>query len=279
MADFEELWHELGPKILESPESDEPRLEFAARLDDERVRHRHEGKPSPRAELIYLQLKLAEMPTDHPEWFRVATRVRSLLIDHEQQWIPQELMSSGVLNATFYRGFVAKVTVAAWYLMDAASFLFRIAPIQHLDVVDVDSEKRLRRIVERLTELEVVADVRSLGLDSQGISNAENLYIGGWSGLRWLSLRYNNLDFKNVRLLLKSAPQSLVSIDLYGNAGDPAPQFNFDQGVVISSEPPTRDEEQLFDWRTARRSIAGREIHPDRFALSFGRAPRQFDLQ
>jgi len=131
MADFVQLWEELGPEILAAIESDEPRLEFAARLDNERVRRRREGQPSPspRSEFIYLQLKLARMSSDHPEWFRIATRVRSLLIDHEEHWIPEAFRMAGISNVTFYRGFVAKVTITASRLMEAARLLFPAAPI------------------------------------------------------------------------------------------------------------------------------------------------------
>jgi hypothetical protein len=279
MADFEQLWDELGPDILEKPELDEPRLEFAARLDDERVRRRREGKPSPRAEFIYLQLKLARMSPDHPEWFRIATRVRSLLIDHEKLWTPEAFRPPGILNVTFYRGFIAKVTIAAWYLMKMAQMLFGIAPVEHLDIVDVYGEKYLPGLILTLVNVEVISRVRSLGLDSQGISHAETLNLGAWSGLRWLSLRYNNLDAENVKLLLDSAPEKLRSIDLYGNAGDPAPRFSFDQGIVISSEPPPALKELPRDWRTERRAIAGREVHPDRFEMAFEGAAKQFDVQ
>jgi hypothetical protein len=279
MADFEQLWEELGPDILAKPELDEPRLEFAARLDDERVRRRREGQPFPQAEFIYLQLKLARMSPDHPEWFRIATRVRSLLIDHEELWTPEAFRTPGILNVTFYRGFVAKVTISASYLMERARLLFHTAPIEHLDLVDVDSEENFLRLTSRLVNAEVITRVRSLGLDSQRISHAETLNLGVWSGLRWLSLRYNNLDAENVRLLLKSAPLQLRSIDLYGNSGDPAPRFSFDQGVVISSELPPAEEDLPHDWRTERLAVAGREIHPDRFAMAFERAAKQVDLQ
>jgi hypothetical protein len=107
-AGFEQLWKQLAPDILGKPELDEPRLELAARLDDERVRRRLEGKPSPRAEFIYLQLKLAQMSSDPPEWFRIATRARSLLIDYGDLWTPEALRTPGILNVTFYRGFVAR---------------------------------------------------------------------------------------------------------------------------------------------------------------------------
>ncbi len=279
MADFEQLWEELRLDILTKLELDEPRLEFAARLDDERVRRRREGQPSPRAEFIYLQLKLARMSPDHPEWFRIATRVRSLLIDHEELWTPEAFRTAGISNVTFYRGFVAKVTVTASYLMETAPLLFQTAPIEHLDLVDVYAEENFSRLTSRLINAEVITRVRSLGLDSQGISHAENLNLAAWSGLRWLSLRYNNLDAKNVRLLLESAPPELRSIDLYGNAGNPAPRFSFDQGVVISSELPPTEENLPQDWRTERLAVAGREVHPDRFAMAFEGAAKQFDLQ
>lgn len=278
MADFEQLWEELGPDILAKLEQDEPRLEFAARLDDERVRRRREGQPSSRAEFIYLQLKLARMSLDHPEWFRIATRVRSLLIDHDGLWTPEAFRTAEVSNVTFYRGFVARVTVSASSLMEAARLLFDTAPIEHLDLVDVYAEE-FSRLTSSLINAGVITRVRSLGLDSQGISHAGNLNLGAWSGLRWLSLRYNNLDAENVRFLLNSAPPELRSIDLYGNAGDPAPRFSFDQGIVISSELPPAEEDLPQDWRIQRRAVAGREVHPDRFAMAFEGAAKQFDLQ
>jgi hypothetical protein len=145
--------------------------------------------------------------------------------------------------------------------------------------VDVYSEENFSRLTSSLVNAEVVTRVRSLGLDSQGISHTEKLNLGVWSRLRWLSLRYNNLDAENVRLLLESAPLELRSIDLYGNAGDPAPRFSFDQGVVISSELPPAEEDLPHDWRTERLAVAGKEIHPDRFAMAFEGAAKQFDVQ
>src|SRR5579872_6006148 len=197
MADFEQLWGELGPNILAKPELDEPRLEFAARLDEERAGRRRERQPSPRAEFIYLQLKLARVSPDHPEWFRIATRVRSLLIDHEGLWIPKAFQTAGISNVTFYRGFVAKVTISASHLLETARLLFHTAPIEHLDLVDVYGGENFSKLTTKLMNTEVITRLRSLGLDSQGISHAENLNLGVWSRLRWLSLRYNNLDAEN----------------------------------------------------------------------------------
>jgi hypothetical protein len=202
-----------------------------------------------------------------------------LLIDHEELWTPEAFRTPGILNVTFYRGFVSKVTITASYLMEMAGLLFGIAPVEHLDIVDVYSEKKLPKLISNLVDVGVISRVRSLRLDSQGISHAETLNLGAWSELRWLSLRYNNLDAENVKLLLDSAPEKLRSIDLYGNAGDPAPRFSFDQGIVISSELPLALKELPHDWRTERQAIAGREVHPDRFAMAFEGAAKQFDVQ
>ena len=135
--------------------------------------------------------------------------------------------------------FVAKITVPAYYLIEMARDLFAVAPIQHLDIVGIKNKKDLYRVVDTLTRVGAIARVRSLGLDSQRIESAETLNIDAWSGLHWLSLRYNRLGVNSVNRLLDSAPESLRSIDHYGNAGDPSQRVVFDQGIVISSELPS----------------------------------------
>jgi hypothetical protein len=268
MADAERLWEQLGSEILAHPEQDGPRLEFAARLDDEEEREGRKETPSFRADLIFLQLKLARMSPDHPEWFRIATRVRSLLIDHEKEWTPSLLRADNVLHVVFHRGFVAKLTIQAWYLIEMARDLFSSAPIQHLDIVGMKSEEDLQKVVATLRRTEVISRVRSLGLDSQRIKNVESLNLGAWSELRWLSLRYNGLTENSVLRLLDAAPATLRSLDFYGNEGDPSPRFIFDQGTVIAAEESPVDAVLLRDPRVRRHTEGGFELHPDRFAMA-----------
>jgi uncharacterized protein (TIGR02996 family) len=268
MADEESLWEKLGSDILEHPEHDRPRLEFAARLDEQDNDKFMQAPPSLRAELIFLQVKLARMSPDHPEWFRIATRVRSLLIDHEKDWTPSVLRSDQVLQVVFHRGFVAKLTIQASYLIEMARDLFDCAPIEHLDIVGMNGEDGLKPVVSTLKRTDTIARVRSLGLDSQRIENVESLSIAAWPQIRWLSLRYNRLTESSIRRLLNDAPKTLRSVDLYGNEGDPAPRFLFDQGTVIGSEQTSKDEELIYDFRVRRETAGGFELHPDRFAMA-----------
>jgi hypothetical protein len=269
MADAERLCEPIGSEILAHPKQDKPRLEFAVRLDDEEEPEGRKATPSPRADLIFLQLKLARMSPDHPEWFRIATRVRSLLIDHEKEWTPSLLRADNVLNAVFHRGFVAKLTIKARYLIEMARDLFKSAPIEHLDIVGMKSEEDLQKVVATLSRTEVISRVRSLGLDSQRIKNVESLNLGEWSQLRWLSLRYNELTEKSVHRLLHAAPPTLRSLDLYGNEGDPSPGFIFDQRTVIAAESSPVDAMLLRDSRVQRHAEGGFELYPDRFAMAF----------
>ena len=232
MATEAQLWERMGKDIIASPDNDELRLQFAAALEegDSVDENSHD-----RARFIHLQLALALMSPNDSEWMRLATEADSLLLKHEQEWIPKWYLEAEVRDPEFHRGFVECVTVSYSKVQDYHSKIFTQSPIRHLDFTDLWSPDLLHLLLYQLEQDGHLQRMISLRLDGQELEDQHIEFLNrpALSKLRWLSLAHNEIGYKGALALTQENLSGLEFVDLHGNPFDPVEQLSFDQGVVI----------------------------------------------
>lgn len=266
MPDEFDLWREMGGEILESPDSDSPRLRFAAALENMKDTS---DEARIRARFIRVQLRLASLETDHPEWMRLATEALSLILDYEKRWTPALYQKELIRRPEFHRGFVEYITVAAAELLEMRRVIFSDAPIRHLDIVELPDGNFLRRLFDELKEIPYFRNLVSLSLDGQNITNDDVEFLADLplTSLRWLSLAHNEIADRGVLTLVEKLAH-LRFVDLRDNPVDPIEELVFDQGVVT--------ERHLTHWGQdlphvpwlRRQVISGQLIYPSRFEVN-----------
>jgi uncharacterized protein (TIGR02996 family) len=113
-------------RIVEHPQEDGPRLEYADWLD---------SQSDPLGELIRVQCRLARLPADHASVLDLETRERRLLAEHEDEWTGD--LADMVDWATFRRGFIEEVGMSTEQFLANACALFQRAPIQEAHLGDL----------------------------------------------------------------------------------------------------------------------------------------------
>ena len=107
------FWQDIQSDRL----SDEPRLRYAAWLEDQ-------GEPL--GEFIQVQCRLADAPDSEIAW-EWERREQELLADHEDEWAGE---LRGLVDWwTFRRGFIEEIAVGAGRFLHHAETLFERAPI------------------------------------------------------------------------------------------------------------------------------------------------------
>lgn len=144
LAHPEVFWQE----ILREPWSDEPRLRYAAWLED---------LGEPLGEFIQVQCRLASAPDSEIAW-EWERREQELLADHEDEWAGEV---RGLVDwFTFRRGFIEEIAVGAGRFLQHAQRLFEAAPIQ------VAHLSRSRELMSTLAECPWLAPLRHLDLSN-----------------------------------------------------------------------------------------------------------------
>jgi uncharacterized protein (TIGR02996 family) len=126
--------------VLASPESTEPRLQYAAWLDE---------RCDPLGEFIRVQCLLARLPISDASVLELERREHELLAEHEYEWADR--MADLVDFWVFRRGFIEEVGLSAESFLEHAETLFNLAPLQ---------EVHLTRINGHLAELTEVPELR-----------------------------------------------------------------------------------------------------------------------
>ncbi|MCI0683908.1 MAG: TIGR02996 domain-containing protein [Gemmataceae bacterium] len=134
--------------ILEDPQNDEPRLRYAAWLDDQ---------GDPLGEFIHVQCRLASAPDSGIAW-EWERREQELLAEHEDDWAAD--VRGLVEWWTFRRGFIEEIAVAAGRFLQYADRLFDQAPILVVHL------SRSREHVEALAECHWLLRLRHLDLSN-----------------------------------------------------------------------------------------------------------------
>ncbi len=133
--------------IRERPDDDGPRLIYADYLED---------KGDPRGPFIRIQCALAKLGEADPRRAFLEERERFLLEANRHIWSNS---FRGLTSAEeFQRGFVETVNIEARVLLLRTEQLFRLAPIQHLRLLDAAGllpEVMACSQLQRLTEITV----------------------------------------------------------------------------------------------------------------------------
>jgi uncharacterized protein (TIGR02996 family) len=138
-------------EILENPMSDEPRLRYAAWLEEQ-------GEPL--GEFIQVQCRLAAAPDCGIAW-EWERREQELLAEHEDEWAAD--VRGLVEWWTFRRGFIEEIAVSAGRFLQHADRLFDQAPILVVHM------SRSREHVEALAECHWLLRLRHLDLSNNFI--------------------------------------------------------------------------------------------------------------
>jgi uncharacterized protein (TIGR02996 family) len=199
--------------IHSAPWSDEPRLRYAAWLEEE---------AEPLGEFIQVQCRLAAAPESEIAW-EWERREQELLADHEEEWAGE---LRGLVDwFTFRRGFIEEISVSAGRFLQHAQRLFEAAPIQvaHLSrsreympaLANCPWLARLRHLdlsnnfvrdhgAELLAESPQLAQLHSLNLSSAALGDAGARALAmspNLMGLRELYLCDNRIGPAGARAL------------------------------------------------------------------------------
>ncbi|HET7499443.1 MAG TPA: TIGR02996 domain-containing protein [Kofleriaceae bacterium] len=217
--------------VTAAPRDDAPRLAYADLLAPARPE---------RAELIRLQIARGSGPP--------TSRERELLRRHGAEWArPLDPFARAVTRPrpdpgwAFDRGFVAFLRTDADVVLGLGERLFRMAPIEHLDLVGAPD-------VRPVLGSPLLGHLRSLGLPGCALDDAAAIALAAnpaLAGLRWLDLRDNQIRDRGMAALADSPTIRAIPIVLLGgNPRDPSEQHSLDwDGSVADSWLPSLGEE------------------------------------
>jgi uncharacterized protein (TIGR02996 family) len=114
-------------EILAQPDDDTPRLIFADWLEDQ-----NDPTSAARAEFIRVQVQLARMNDMDRRRPTLAARQWELLEHYGRVW--SQPVQGLVSDWTFHRGFIDEVRVEAQTFIQRSGELFRLTPIQHVNL-------------------------------------------------------------------------------------------------------------------------------------------------
>ena len=228
--------------VLSAPDEDAPRLDYAKWCEDQ-------GDPSSlaRAELIRTQLELAHADPEHlatGRLFGEQHRAEQLVAVHGDAGF--QPATPWVDGFRFHRGFVEWIRLSARSFLDHGERIFELAPVRHMDLTAV------RDVDEALADSPLLANVRSLAMDSCGLHDLHVQLLAASPhviNLRWLSLADNNLTLAAAEALAASPHLGdLRYAELRGNPVDPGERLGLDGGEVVASwmPPEGRDLEARF---------------------------------
>jgi uncharacterized protein (TIGR02996 family) len=193
--------------IVDDPESDSPRLAFAAACEP--------GDPA-RAELIRFQCEYARLDRRAPERPERYERLKTLLQTHGARWIGSA--SPVVQISSFWRGFVFWVRASPSELLSHAAALLDLAP--SLDLYLEEGEPGAP-LPDALLGHPLFARVRHLELaeaedEEQGGRLRTLLEAPALQALRSLTLRDGDCNPAAARVIAESLPPSVRALSLIG---------------------------------------------------------------
>jgi len=115
MNDIDAQWSAL----CGNPHDDEPRLRYAAWLDE---------RDHPRGEFIRLQCQLEKLALANPLRLELETREHELLADHEREWLGD--LEPLVDWAVFHRGFPSEISTSCDIFIEHADTIMTRGPVQ-----------------------------------------------------------------------------------------------------------------------------------------------------
>jgi uncharacterized protein (TIGR02996 family) len=260
--------------IIAEPERDDLRLSYANALD--------ESGDADHALLVRLQVRLSTLPggVDHPEWFRLNSKIHKLLLARGRDWVPSWYEKWGIRDAEFDRGLVEYVTVPAARLIDSETrgWLFESRPIRHVNLVELRGsgiDSPFGSILNSLEHDDVGGRILSLSAEGQGLGDRDAMALAKsvLRNLRWLSLAFNSVGIAGVTALAEASQGSgrlanLHYVNLEGNPADPVERVFEDQNVVVGRHKPKIQEGLPSASWYLRKVVGGHVVTPDRLSVS-----------
>lgn len=199
-------------QVVADPHSDATRGAFAAAV---------EATDPERAQLIRLQLRMAQARRDNDDCYPAAMQAGDLIRANGARWA--EPVAQAVTGWQFLKGFVDLVVVDAEWFLDVADEIYARAPVLHLDLTDarlVTAELFASPWLERIVSLNLM---RSDFGDAEARLIAESPFL---RNLEWLNLSHNRIGDEGLEALAASANlPRLGYLDFRWNvAEDPTPQ-------------------------------------------------------
>jgi hypothetical protein len=199
-------------QVVADPHSDATREAFAAAV---------ERTDPDRAQLIRLQLRMAQDRKNNADSYPAAMQAGDLIRAHGARWA--EPVSQAVTGWQFLKGFVDLVTVDAEWFLEAGQEIYARAPVLHLDLTDahlVKHELFASPSLERIVSLNLM---RSDFGDPEARAIAESPYL---RNLEWLDLSHNRIGDEGLDALAASAnlPRLGYLNFRWNVADDPTPQ-------------------------------------------------------
>jgi uncharacterized protein (TIGR02996 family) len=197
---------DLLAAVIESPNDDQPRLEFAKWCDT---------YDSPRGEFIRAQCQAERLPLNDPNRMELSSRAFKLLQVHEKRWL--EPIKPLTFFAHFHRGFPEIVGVLVDKFALVAEQLFSLTPVSTLSLCCIDIKDYLPQIIScphlnRVNKL----TLNRLNIDDEKVKLiSESSYL---NNLQNLELGENKITAKGIASLAQSKYLSnLNSLSLYSN--------------------------------------------------------------
>jgi uncharacterized protein (TIGR02996 family) len=190
----------LFQAIARQPDRDEPRLRYAAWLDE---------RCDPLGEFIRVQCELARVPADEHVAWELERREQELLAEHEDDWA--EPVRGLVDWCVFRRGFIAEAALSAADFVDHAAFLFRQAPLQDVHLRNVSED------LETLVGCPWLERVRHLDLSNNCLRDAGGQVLSRCCHLdRLISLNLSSTALGNAGLQALAVSPHLAALrELY----------------------------------------------------------------
>lgn len=218
---------QLYAAVLNDPDNDGPRLDYAAWCDTQ-----SDAAAQERGVFIRQQVELVTPGTQvSHDAVRLRYLSELLLYKHSATW--GAAVVPFVDSFQFDRGFIEQVAMSAKKFLDHADALFAIAPIRHLDLSDV------RPFIDELLDSPHLQCIRSLSVkrcelddaNMQLLANCTNL-----AGLRWLSLMENRIGMVGAAAFAASGNFPCLTYAVFnGNPAQLNDEHFHDSGVIVES--------------------------------------------
>jgi len=222
--------------VIEDPDSDAPRFAYADWAAQQPEEAHREHAVFIRGQIEIARAEPGAIPSGEYAWMReLHSRA---LARFGTEW--SNGVAAFVDGYEFERGFVGLVKMSAKGFAENSAVVFDAAPIRHLDLTkggDMD---------QRFFTLKTFSRLRSLAMDECGLHDSHIRWVidaGQVAGLRWLSLKKNQLGLGAAEMMAESKLFSALQFaNFSGNPVDVSEQLGYDAGVIVSAWLPPEGE-------------------------------------
>jgi hypothetical protein len=254
-------------QVLSFPDQDEPRINFASKLD----------ATDPRRDFIRHQLVIAHLDRDrdkdNPKRLEAVLASSQLSENHYRDWRPgwRDDVAERVQEYRFHRGFVELVKISGEDFLEVGSELLKAAPIRHLDLMSTAG------FWQQLSRDQELRTIRSISIFNDDLTDEDVYWLAQSSflmELRWLSLSNNDIREAGVTSIAAAHGTTLPLlkyVSFAGNYCNPVERFSSDGDLIADTWLPEfgKKLEQAYgriSWLHIQAQSL-KNLPPDRFAL------------